>query len=397
MSANPSWEHSKENAAPLQRGRNIATLQRDSALKPREHSGDMINKFEELVRPSEAPHIIEMNDDPLVHWLAYIRFYQNTFPTDMHDQFLLMERCTRALVKMKQYADDDRFIAVCAKYADKTKDPAQVFKYLYSQKVGVQTALFWIAWAYVAEKDNDFPFAEKIFQKGIKKNAQPQQTLKVRYKQFQRRMSRHWLNLSQRNDHLDEEEEAPSRPRTVLGGISRDRLRRNDRGHNTQRGPIQRMSSRQNGPVTQSNRQTDGSFAIYVEEGVSGENEFLDQSFVEHERVIERNADRKKENTMEAERWNERGGLHTTSSHRTQPRARTRKPPPAFAVFVDEECALEHEREEQEKRVQADRHRRGRDDRMFRERGDEGMVSISLKQGPALVFTEISKSLSIFS
>ena len=157
------------------------------------------------------------------------------------------------------------------------------------------------------------------------------------------------------------------------------------------------MSSRQNGPVTQSNRQTDGSFAIYVEEGVSGENEFLDQSFVEHERVIERNADRKKENTMEAERWNERGGLHTTSSHRTQPRVRTRKPPPAFAVFVDEECALEHEREEQEKRVQADRHRRGRDDRIFRERGDEGMVSISLKQGPALVFTEISKSLSIFS
>ena len=387
MSATPAWEQSKENAAPLQRGRNVATLERATTrlgLQPRKDSSqEMIQHYENLVRPSEAPHVTEMdsgNDDPLEHWLAYIKFYQNTFPSDTHDQFLLMERCTRALVKMGQYADDDRFVGVCAKYADKTKDPAQVFKYLYTQKVGVSTALFFVAWAYVAEKDNDFQFAEQIFQKGIKKDAQPLQTLKARYQQFQRRMSRHWLNSSQRNDNdqLDEEEdEASTRSRAVFGGLSGDRARRNDRG--AQRNQRSRGLGRQNVPSQHdSNGQSSTGFAIFTEEE-GGEAGFLDQSLVENKRVIERHADRRKENAMDAERWNERGGLHTTTSNRILPtRSHTKGAPPAFNVFVDEECAAQHERETEERRSHNERQRRERDERTFRERSDEGLVSTML-------------------
>ena len=43
-------------------------------------------------------------------------------------------------------------------------------------------------------------------------------------------------------------------------------------------------------------------------------------------------------------------------------------------MFVDEECAAQHEREEQEKKSEAERQRRDRDERTFKERGDEGMV-----------------------
>jgi hypothetical protein len=378
MSAAPAWEQSKENAAPLQRGRNVASLER--GLQPRaDDSEQQIRHFESLVRPSEAPHMTEMEEeDPLVHWLSYIKFYQNTFPSDMHEQFLLMERCTRALVKMKHYANDDRFIGVCAKYADKTKDPGQVFKYLHQQKVGSTTALFWIAWAYVAEKDNDFPFAEQIFKKGLSKNAQPLQMLKVRHQQFQRRMSRHWLNSSERNDQLGddeaEEEDPTTRSRGVLGGMSRDRTRRNDRARGThQRSGV--SSRRTTSSQPQSNTQdpnNEGSFPIFVEpQGENEEENYLDRHFVENTRVIEKDADRRKENTLDAERWNERGALN---AHRKQaPPARKVAPPP-FAVFVDEECAAQQEQEENEKKSHAGRQRQVRDERTFRERGDEGMV-----------------------
>eukprot|EP00980_Cylindrotheca_fusiformis_P018489 scaffold6124_cov122-Cylindrotheca_fusiformis.AAC.8 len=373
----PAWESSKENAAPLERGRNVAALERSAfGLQDLKKSEQSIDMFERVVRPSEAPHVTEMENDPLEHWLAYIRFYQETFPSDTHDQFLLMERCTRALIKMRQYADDDRFIGVCAKYADKTKDPMEVFKYLHQQRVGLNTALFWIAWAFVAERNNDFPFAEKIFKKGISKDAQPLQLLKIRHQQFQRRMSRHWLNNSQRSDMLDDEEDPGTRTsRGILGGVPRGRRRNTDMSASTGR---QSQRSRTYGvrqPSAPSRQNTNSNsatgLAIYVEEDSLDDGYNLDHSYG-RTRVIETQADRKKENTADAERWNERGGLHI---ERGLDRSfRSKGPPPAFPVFVDEECAARHENDERFKEKEVDHRRRDRDERTFRERGDEGMA-----------------------
>ena len=393
----------KENAAPLQRGRSIATLDRvaargSSSSTLLQAQGDVsdvrIAEFERLVRPSEAPHVTHTGDDPLTHWMNYIKYYQDNFPSDTHDQFLLMERCTRALVKMPQYANDDRFISVCAKYADKTKEPGQVFKYLHQQKVGAKTALFWVAWAYVAEKDNDFPFAEQIYKKGLSKEAQPINVLKIRHKQFQRRMSRHWLSASQRNDTGDEYEEEQSSARNTLGGLSQERSRRNDRAR-TGYQPTQRNRVASIRPITSRGVRSNGSavnngpFAIFVEnEGENAPQNFLDQPIVENKRVLERESDRRKENTADAERWNERGGLPTSLSngaggtYAARPvtdRATSRGAPLPFAVFVDEECEAQHAREEAERTSQSERHRAARDDRTFRERSDEGVVSHSVQ------------------
>jgi hypothetical protein len=407
----PGWESVKENAAPLQRGRNVSALERAAAVgrgggsgvlqAKKDDSEERIAEFEQLVRPSEAPHVTELlEDDPLMHWMAYIKYYQENLPSDTHQQFLLMERCTRALVKMPQYSNDDRFISVCAKYADKTKEPGQVFKYLHQQKVGSQTALFWVAWAYVAEKDNDYPFAEQIYKKGVSKDAQPMNILKVRHKQFQRRMSRHWLNSSQMNDQLDEyeedEQESTSHSRGALGGLSHDRVRRNDRSRAapslTQRGPrvpshrtAGSRGSRNNTNTNNLGAANDG-FSIFVEnEGENAPNSFLDQPMVENKRVIERDSDRRKENTLNAEKWNERGALNTTANQSSSAGFLSRPgharstsrgaPPPPFAVFVDEECAVQHEKEVTEHHSQAERHRSARDERTFRDRSDEGLVS----------------------
>jgi len=379
MSA-PAWEQSKENAAPLERGRNVASFGLRQTRLSQNQLKQKVQEYEDLVRPSEAPHVTEMDGDPLVHWLGYIKFNQNSFPADTRDNFLLMERCVRALVKMKQYANDDRFIGVCAKYADKTKDPGQVFKYLHQQKIGTYTALFWIAWAFVAEKDNDFPFAEQIFKKGISKNAQPLQMLKLRHQQFQRRMSRHWLNSSRASEQLDEYEEydgqESNRSRSALGGLTRDRVRVNDRsrsGRQRSGRPGGLVSARKENISNQQQLQANrnGSFPIFVEpEGENGYN--LDQSYDDDKRVIPRDADRKKENTLEAERWNERGGLQP-SLQRTA-RSRSTGPPAPFSVFVDEECAVANERQEEEEKRHLEHQRQVRDDRTFREREGVGVA-----------------------
>ncbi len=54
--------------------------------------------------------------------------------------------------------------------------------------------LFWVAWAWVAEKLEDYNFTEEIFQEALLVGAKPKQFLDLRQKQFLRRMSRHWLN-----------------------------------------------------------------------------------------------------------------------------------------------------------------------------------------------------------
>lgn len=393
-SATPVWEQSKENAAPLERGRNVASLNRRfggqpvGALSSAMSENDVRQKMEEYektVRPSEAPHVTDVEDgeDPLAHWLVYIKYYQETFPADTNQQFLLTERCVRALVKMKHYSNDDRFIGVCAKYADKTKDPGQVFKYLHHQKVGACTALFWIAWAFVAEKDNDFPFAEKIFKKGISKNAQPLQMLKLRHQQFQRRMSRHWLNSSTTNGeemNMDEYDDGSGGPsRATLGRISREKLRRNDRSAGSGRpgGPRRHLAGSVSGGATArgsgGNGSGTGSFSILVEPVGENGHHNLDQSYCENdEYVLAPNAEQKKENSQDPERWNQSGGLEVSIQRK---RHRSRGPPPAFPVFVDEECAIENERKKEEHRHHSEHQRRVRDDRAFRERGEDAMVS----------------------
>jgi hypothetical protein len=66
--------------------------------------------------------------DPLVHWLSYIKFLQDSYPSDTQHSFLLMERCTRTFVGVEEYRNDRRFIRVCVLYAEHTSSPADVFK-----------------------------------------------------------------------------------------------------------------------------------------------------------------------------------------------------------------------------------------------------------------------------
>ena len=97
----------------------------------------------------------------LISYLSYIKWTQDTFPSDTQSVFLLLERCTRAFLHDEastststtsddndkdKYHNDVRYVRTAIMYADKTSAPGDVFKYLHKRGVGSRCSLFWIAW-----------------------------------------------------------------------------------------------------------------------------------------------------------------------------------------------------------------------------------------------------------
>ena len=443
--ATPLWEQAKENAAPLERGRNVAVLERaidnSSNNKHSTSTADQRRQHERMIRHYEQLVATDNNnnnnqDDPLIHWMSYIKYQQDMGKVcDTHSHFLLLERCFRALCRNPRYTNDPRFVRIGCMYADQTARPSDIFNYMYQQKIGRHVALFWAAWAFVAEKEQDFAFTEKIFAKGIRNKAHPMQYLLTRQKQFQRRMSRHWLNNNNINnngsvpgmvdDDDDDDQNENRHRRGVLGGLSEDAIRRNDRSRTTRSGfrsagaatanpqtfAVRGMPQAQ--PLFNSNSSNTAAasagFDIFTEETADGNDDtILDRSFdPHHDRVLERQQDRFKENTLAPERWNQRGALSNTSTSyaaatttSTAPSRLSRSSSSSsstalapFAIHVDDECAAQHEREEIQQRQLEEHHRQMRDERkmkvsvaattLLQPRGGDAMAD-KLAQDPLL-------------
>jgi hypothetical protein len=51
-------------------------------------------------------------------------------------------------------------------YADMVRTPGEIFTFMGANRIGERVSLFWIAWAFVAEKAGNNKLADQIFQKG---------------------------------------------------------------------------------------------------------------------------------------------------------------------------------------------------------------------------------------
>jgi hypothetical protein len=400
-----TWELVKENAAPLQRGRNASTLGKTLTLssklssKVKEDDTD-IKTYESLVQKSElfanecldllqdrGEKILDqetvqglslkygLNDgDPLCSWLRYIKYHEEAYPSDTHSQFLLMERCTRAFLHFPRYADDPRYIRVCVLYADRTCNPHETFISFHQNRIGLKTSIFWLAWAWLSEKKEDFAFAEKIFRKAISKKAQPSNVIEIRYKQFQRRMSRHFLNSAERiENEYNDDSDKDNGNRRILGSISEEGVKYNQRSSTSITNRTVQSQSHQ--PVPANNNIGGKShIPIVLDVYVDHKNEESPrQSNLDASQlgsglgIITTEQDKCKENKISAERWNERGGLKATYNHREdysnplQSQSQSHRWTDSvsdsrssgggpFAVFVDEEFASKSSHETENSR-----------------------------------------------
>lgn len=446
LSSSHNWELFKENAAPLARGRNAAMLSKalssptSESTKVKKESDVNIKKFESLIYPSvkfskyytkkmeEGNHDAAQNDDliesllerckvgkdPIVPWLKYIKYHEETYPSDTHAQFLIMERCMHSLFHMPQYKNDVRYIRVCVLYADKTSNPDEQFKLFHKHKIGEYVAIYWLAWAWVAEKRKDFPFAEKIFNQALKKEAKPLKTVQERHKQFMRRMSRHWLNQMQKEQDGEFDGSEDEDKRGVLTGLTEEGVRQNNRsrGINAYSG-IQTggVLTVRNGQSNDEEQEVNGvklkpNFTVFNDEnnesgGYDLNNSMIhgnDENQIPITRMV-REKDRKKENTLSAEAWNERGGLKSNnfgysgvddSDYEINTSVARRwagtgsdsivaggtSSQQAFQVFVDEDCEQSNEKESSEiiNGTKRPISRGRRNERTLRQRLDEDCV-----------------------
>ncbi|OWZ23871.1 BUB protein kinase [Phytophthora megakarya] len=202
------WETSKENVMPLKRGRNVADL--NKALRAHDSLQTKLRLEDELKAKEDAITAYD-GDDPLAGWLEYVRWLEVKMPEDTRKKFSVLEKCTRELKDNPRYQNDLRYIRVWIQYADLVSNPKDIFKYLYQNKIGERVSLFYIGWAYVLETMANYPQAHKIYLKASQKNAEPQDMLERKYKEFQRRMSRQWLRMTEETGTSDLDEAAHRR------------------------------------------------------------------------------------------------------------------------------------------------------------------------------------------
>ncbi|GMF38208.1 unnamed protein product [Phytophthora fragariaefolia] len=200
------WESSKENVMPLKRGRNVADL--NKALRAHDSFQTKL-RLEDEVRAKEDAIVAYDGDDPLVGWLDYVRWLEVKMPEDTRKKFAVLEKCTRALKDDARYRNDMRYIRLWIQYVSSSAALLATGELRTDglwNKIGERVSLFYIGWAYVLETMANYPQAHKIYLKASQKNAEPQDLLERKYKEFQRRMSRQWLRMTEETGISDLDE-----------------------------------------------------------------------------------------------------------------------------------------------------------------------------------------------
>ncbi|KAI9922386.1 hypothetical protein PsorP6_002457 [Peronosclerospora sorghi] len=333
------WETSKENVMPLKRGRNVADL--NKALREKESIQTKL-QLEDGMKLKEDAIASYDGDDPLANWLEYVRWLEVKMPEDTRKKFKVLEKCTRELKDNPRYRNDIRYIRLWIQYADLVSNPKDIFKYLYQNKIGEHVSLFYIGWAYVLETIANYPQAHKIYLKASQKNAKPQDLLERKYKEFQRRMSRQWLKMTEETgisnieevNHRRALESLPAYPAMELNDVQRQQLHQHQASARAQR--IQKVDEHK--PV----------FIVYEDPVVNSADLFggncgwkkldtLQQQDKENDLAVSVWNSRGDSTAMEAGRPPERQPLSTPRSHSSVN---------ALQVFVDDEfCVHENELE----------------------------------------------------
>ena len=360
-----AWENKKENFKPRAKGRDVRKLNAfgESSLSAGGAADPRKLRLEEQKQAFENAIANYEGTDPIRTWLKYIKWAETEFPNSSAKAMPLYERCTRALFKVEKYRNNLKYLSVWLKFADELDDSTEVFRFLYSNKIGQDLSFFYVAWALVEEEKNRYSLADKIYCRGIALKAEPEKDLEVRHNQFKRRMSRHWLKRSDGEDAVQSHAPSESEPgdensrgafsmltsegagtsrRAPAGG--RVNANTGRRSGNVTGGGLQSAAGRNvRKPKNQVN--TLGNFQIFVEEGFREDQAGAGGAQQQEDELLKESAapwddfgtvaERKKENTMGVSAWNE-GGLYEEKGIKS---IRPKNPPAGagFAVCVDDQ------------------------------------------------------------
>lgn len=178
------WELSKENIRPIQQGRKQKALKVALASHPEDVITQERQSFENELRTYSG-------NDPLSVWCKYIKWVEQNFPKGGREGHIkqLMERCLSILKDEKKYFDDHRFVDIMLKYAGFSSRPLDVYNHMYSNKIGCQSAEFFINWSWELEQLGNLKKADEVITEGIQRRAQPSEKMKAYQKDFEIRFT----------------------------------------------------------------------------------------------------------------------------------------------------------------------------------------------------------------
>lgn len=374
VASDNAWELSKENVLPLARGRDVATIRKafggsTSAAAP---------TIDSLKRLHEARIESYEGDDPLQPWLEYIRQFRDACPSDQAEQCMLLEACARTFRGEERYKNDQRYMRVWIEYAGCLTNSGELFKFLYKNGIGLDLAMFWAAWAWVAESSGDYSLADKLFTKAVNRGTDRPQLMKERQQQFTRRMSRLWLKQQSGDDAIDEmaadscdealDSDGADGRRMALASLTSTAVELNQRAATsstqpqpqqtsiTAAGDVRRQQENRAANLTRAtggktgaakSKKTAGGFAIFVEENfkkpiarakISRGDDLGGLDAAGEWNDFGTRAAREKENGMEAEKFLA-GGVTVTGRRPSHAAAVASAPSglPSIPVYVEEE------------------------------------------------------------
>jgi len=239
-----SWETCKENVQPIKRGRSTKGLGKGFTTDRVEALEEQEAAFERgIAGLSDSRQLLDA-------YVQYFKWTRDAFPSSSDKAQHLLERATAELKDNAELKNEPRFVKMWIEYADMVRTPGEIFSFMQSNKIGERVALFWIAWAFVAEKAENFKLTDQIFQKGLQKVSTlkererhdealisrargEKELLSKRYHQFQRRLARHYINQASDAAVTADEHQTD---RVALGGLRSGDAVRQPTNENATRG-----------------------------------------------------------------------------------------------------------------------------------------------------------------
>ncbi|XP_039253651.2 uncharacterized protein LOC120330794 isoform X1 [Styela clava] len=213
-----TWELSKENVKPVKSGRNVGCI--SAVLQPSKQDMERILKEKQLFEEEIIAGTKE--DDPIEPWDRYLKWTIQYFPSGGNDHTLLnLLKKMIAQFKSEKYKNDIRYVNAWIKIAEIMKDPIETYSYMNTEGIGSECADFYIAWAEEYEKHGDIRRADRIYNDGDEKCAQPRDLMQRKHMEFQLRVARGMLN-GQNNEYDEDDDndnDLETQQRTTLGHL----------------------------------------------------------------------------------------------------------------------------------------------------------------------------------
>jgi hypothetical protein len=172
-------------------------------------SGDVRDEHETAVAKTYTDA-----SEHLDRWIAYIRWAQSELA--QADVLGLLERCAKRFEMEPSVRSERKYLRVWILYADLCRDPKQVFRYMWVQRIGTEHALFFEAKAALHESTGDFARAAKTLAAGLKAGACPTERLHAYHQDFKRRVLRRMQKQqAQRAEQMADTERLAAQQATV--------------------------------------------------------------------------------------------------------------------------------------------------------------------------------------